>query len=537
MNLRSPHEIGGSAARSGHQDVGGKVMKCEQVGDDSINVADDVSTTYERRLRWQAITATLIVAAAFAGGHIGSLEAQQWRGRAHTRVQYVQARTLVWDSVAVDQTTGDGSLRLSGTTQVRCAPAADYCYFSRAGQTRVTSPVTQDVDLNVWGFGVQGLRLYGNARFRGAISGEDFWPRADDHVDLLAGYLELQRSRFRIRVGRDYQVSGLGYYGYDGGSALLRLRPARLELEAYGGIGLERGLADRVDSDALSSLDEFQPRNSNFLFGVRASARPIAGASVEAIYQREEERGAGELASERVGVEATYSPKAGIWLQGHADYDLATDWWGKAGGTVGWSVNPQVFVEGRVFRYRPVFSLQTIWAVFSPTPYTGFGVSVGLRPMDDLSVSLQGERRDYGETDAGVPFEVTTDRTWRAGGSASWQPEDRWRVDGGYWLNFSFGSATSTGQFRVSAQPMDKLSVAGRFSAFQQIGEFRVGEGRVWSVGAEAQWDTPVGTLWGSIDRYRHDRRENEDVLPDWTQTRASFGMSFYLGTEPGRTP
>jgi hypothetical protein len=511
-------------------------MKIEQVEDDRSNVANFASTTFEPRLSGRrSIAASLIVVAAVAGA--SSLEAQQWRGRAHTRVQYVQARTLEWDSVAVDQTTGEGSLRQFGTIQVRCPPAAEYCYYSRAGQTRVTSPITQDVDMSVWGFGVRGLRLYANARFRGTISGNDFWPRADDNVDLLAGYLEFQRTNYRVRVGRDYQVSGLGYYGYDGASAQLRLRQARLEVEAYGGIGLERGLADPVDSDALSSLDEFQPRNSNFLFGLRASAQPIRGAAVEAIYQREEERGAGGLASERVGLEASYSPKRGVWVQGHADYDLATGWWGKAGGTVGWSVNPQVFVEGRVFRYRPVFSMQTIWLAFDPTPYTGWGLSVGLRPRDDLSVSLLGERRDYGETGAEVPFEVTTDRTWRAGGSASWQPEEKWRLDGGYWVNLSFGSATSTGEFRVTAQPLEKLSVGGRFSAFQQIGEFRVGEGRVWSVGVEAQYDTPLGLVWGSIDRYRHDRRENEDVLPDWTQTRASLGLSFYLGTEPGRTP
>jgi hypothetical protein len=315
---------------------------------------------------------------------------------------------------------------------------------------------------------------------------------------------------------------------------VLRLLEKRVRLEAYGGWGLERGLPEPVTSDALASLEEFQPRDRNLLFGFRGSTRPWPGASFEAIYQREIETDRSGIASERVAVDGAYSPASGVWLSGHADYDLATGWWGKAGTTVAWSPRPALYVEGRLFRYRPVFSLQTIWAAFSPTPYSGWGLAVAVRPARDLSLRIEGERRAYGETDAEVPFHVTTDRAWRAGARAQWQPTDRLDIAGGYWLNFSFGAGLSAGEARVRFRPADGWRIGVRTSAFQQLEEFRVGEGRVWSLGGDVEWRMETATLWLSVDRYRHDRRDAEAVDPDWTQTRAAAGLALYLGSEPG---
>jgi hypothetical protein len=183
-----------------------------------------------------------------------------------------------------------------------------------------------------------------------------------------------------------------------------------------------------------------------------------------------------------------------------------------------------------------VFSLQTIWAVFSPTPYTGFGAAVGMRPLSNLSLRLEGERRDYADTDAEVFFQVTTERTWRFGGTASWTPTPKWAVDGGYWQNLTLGSALATGNLGVRMRPTEKLTLGGTWSAFRQIGEFRVGDGRVWSIGSNIQWQSDFGTIWGSVDRYRHDRRSQNVTQIDWTQTRASLGLAVYIGSEPGRT-
>ena len=339
--------------------------------------------------RSHAVVTLSFATFAMLGWSVEAAQAQQWRGRFFTRVQYVDAQPFRLDSVSIDSTTGTGRQRLWGRTTVACEPAASQCFFYESADVVSTAPVIQDFDLNVWGFGVEGLRVYVNTRLRAALGGEEFWPRTDDHFDLLNGYVELRRARYQVRVGRDYQVTGLGYYGYDGGSVQLRFGSTHaLEFEAYGGWGLERGIPETATSKALASLEEFQARERNLLLGFRASARPVRGTSIEAVYQREIDTSWENIASERVGVDATYYPSAKVSFQGHADYDLATGWWGKAGATVGWSPASRVYVEGRVFRYRPVFSLQTIWVVFTPVPYTGYGATVGLRPLSNLSVRL-----------------------------------------------------------------------------------------------------------------------------------------------------
>jgi hypothetical protein len=180
---------------------------------------------------------------------------------------------------------------------------------------------------------------------------------------------------------------------------------------------------------------------------------------------------------------------------------------------------------------------------FSPVAYSGWNLSAALQPTPGLSFKLWCERRRYDATDAEVPFFETTDRDWRVGGSAGWRPtfwEKNWDIDGGYWINWGFGSALSSGNLRLGLRADARLSLGLRFSAFQQLEEFRVGEGRVWGLGGDARWRTRAGTVWLSLDRYDHNRRIDGDsddpTQPDWTQWRAAFGLSYYMGSEPGRT-
>lgn len=461
--------------------------------------------------------AFLGIAALWGGSGAGHLQAQQWRARIASRVQYVQGRGLVLDSTE---------------TYV-------------AGPVQETYPALLDLDLNLFGFGVEGLRAYVSTRWRTELGADEFWPRVQDSFDLLAGYLEYSRDWFRLRVGRDYQISGLGYYGYDGGSTVFRYRPWRAELEAYGGWGLARGVPEPINGKAFESLGAFQPEKRDLLFGFRGSLRPTPNSSLEAIYQREIPTDRSGITTDRLALEANFNPTRRISLAGHADYDLASAEWGKAGIKVGHSPHRLVYVEGRLFRYRPVFSLQTIWVAFSPVAYSGWNLSLALGPFRHLTVRLWGERRTYSDTEAEVSFFETTDRDWRVGGTASWRPTAwgvRWDVDGGFWINWGMGAALNSGELRVGLRPNARLSAGVRFSALQQIEEFRVGEGRVWGLGGDVRWRTRAGSIWLSVDRYAHDRRINGDIAddptqPDWNQWRAAFGFSYYLGSESGRAP
>jgi hypothetical protein len=92
--------------------------------------------------------------------------AQEVRVGGSTVGQIIQLPTLVLDSVPVGQTTGTGEYRLTPNGYVAwCQPGFPYCLYQRSGPTITTDPLTQDIEVNAFGFG-QGLRFYGDVRFR-----------------------------------------------------------------------------------------------------------------------------------------------------------------------------------------------------------------------------------------------------------------------------------------------------------------------------------------------------------------------------------
>ena len=105
----------------------------------------------------------------------------------------------------------------TGGLIVRCVPGEAFCRYSRGGAGTISAmPLTQDLTVTAWGFGT-GVSLYANVRARASLGDEpDFWPRADDHFDALAAYVEVDRERFRARAGRQWATTGLGFYNFDG---------------------------------------------------------------------------------------------------------------------------------------------------------------------------------------------------------------------------------------------------------------------------------------------------------------------------------
>jgi hypothetical protein len=376
-----------------------------------------------------------------------------------------------------------------------------------------------------------------NGRFQTAFgSNENFWPQTGETVHLLNAYAELNRKTFRLRLGRDYTVSGLGFYGWDGGSALVRLKPWFTQLELYGGRALARGIPVPVTSSAFDGLGDLKPVDDNWLIGFRASARPSPTSAIELIYQRQFTGQSDYIAQERLGLEASWFATPALSLLGHADYDVAYGEWGKAGLKAGYQINPMFYVEGGYIRYRPVFSTQEIWYAFSPVAYNGWNASAGIRALPNLNFKLWIEQRKYEETGAEVSFFTTTDDDWRMGIRGTWGLNEQWELDGGYWRNHGFGAALNSGDLRVGFKAHDQLSLGARFSAWQQLEEFRVTEGRVWGLGLDLRWRTRQGTVWFSVDRYDHDNR-GDGAIKDWSQWRSAMGFSYYLGSEPGRSP
>ena len=117
--------------------------------------------------------------------------------------------------------------------------------------------VTQDVAFTSWGFGVEGLSATVRLRGRQEIGDEFVWPRADDPLDLIVGYAQLNRDVFRIRLGRQRTRSGLGFDSFDGLDVLAEPTPW-LRVEAFGGRSLARGLHE-TRHEALAGVEEVLP--------------------------------------------------------------------------------------------------------------------------------------------------------------------------------------------------------------------------------------------------------------------------------------
>jgi hypothetical protein len=123
------------------------------------------------------------------------------------------------------------------------------------------------------------------------------------------------------------------------------------------------------------------------------------------------------------------------------DYNIAEGHLGNADAAVT-LVQPRYTASLGGRRYRPYFSLWTLWGAFSPVPYHAVYGSASVRATDRISVSGRAERYAY------EPAEVSTalvreleDRGWRTSAGVSASLTDRVRLDGHYAMEFGPGAA------------------------------------------------------------------------------------------------
>jgi hypothetical protein len=394
-------------------------------------------------------------------------------------------------------------LRLRGTTTMRYAQLRPIRYDTAADSFVVqpraaAAPITQDLELSAWGFGVTGLRAYALLRGRGALGSELVWPRSDDHFDALYAFLELERPRWRVRAGRQQRFSGLGFYGFDGVTGTLRPRPT-LRLEAYGGRGMARGFLEPLSSADIRALDPLRPDVGTVLLGTSLWAAPTPGTAITGVYQREILSDWSGIVSERAAVDFQAALGARLFVTGSADADLAAGALGRMRGAVMWRLPSRGYLELEAFRYRPVFDLTTIWGVFSPEGYSGLGATLSLGAAADLAIRSAVSYRRYGESSSAFAQDLADHATELTAG-ARWR-RDAWSVDGDYRLHTGFGGAQSGGDVAVAWARPDAWRIAVKGTAFQQVEDFRVGEGTVIGVGLEAR-----GPLFARPRRRRRSR-------------------------------
>jgi hypothetical protein len=483
--------------------------------------------------RAAAAVALLLLGTAVSAGPEGTVHAQGVRGTATTTARYVELRPIVQDTVPAGLATQrpDGSFEYQGRP-VTCLTGLG-CVFYRSADIEHAVIATQDVGFTTWGWGVQGLSFTALLRARAALGGELAWPRSGDPFDAVLAYGELNRGDFRTRVGRQRTASSLGFTGYDGAN-LLWAGIDRLAIEVYGGRSLMRGL-NEPRAEALRPVQEFAMDTLvTWLIGSAARYEPVRGTVIGARYQREIWQNRAGLVSERASLEFATAQYRPVMVDAAIDYDFAFGRIGRAHATLRAPFRADLTVEATARRYMPYFQLNTIWGFFSPVGYHEAEARATWRPHPAGSVWASVAWRRYEETDAAVIFRPLARSGSHLAAGAAWRASSALAVDGAYRLERGFGAFVSSGDASLAWRPVPRLELSADLTAFQQIEQFRVGEGIVIGGGASADVAL-TGTLGlsGGAMLYRQTFR-NRPSMEDWNQRRGWAALRAAFGSDPG---
>jgi hypothetical protein len=456
--------------------------------------------------------------------------AQQARGSLGSLARYVQVRPVTRDSVAIDLVTTDANGRTSfNDVPVICV--AETCTFYRSEGTEYALASTQELAFTSWGYGIEGLSATVMARARQTLGGEFTWPQSDDAFDVVLAYGELTRDRYRLRLGRQRSLTGLGFYSFDGLTAVAQLGE-QASVEVYGGRSLARALED-PRHEALGAIENFIPDNNAWLVG--AAAELNAGSTAGTLrYQREIWGDRAALVSERASLDFQTGALRFAQVQGAADYDVAYNRIGKAHLTLQRRLRNRVSIELTGTRYLPFFELWTIWGAFSPIAYHEAELQAGWHAANGRAVSASVSLRDYEDTEAPVFIAQGADRSKRLVLRARSSLPRNMSIDGEYRLETGFGAFLSSGDVMLGWSPDERLHAELSASALQQILEFRSGESVIYGLGANVRYRINHALeAAGGASYYTHGYDNRPSAL-DWHQKRAWLSVDWSFGRDPG---
>jgi hypothetical protein len=465
------------------------------------------------------------------------LAAQGFRVRLDARAQSVGYRGIAADSIPVADTVRgpNGGPQTADGFAVSCRSGLGYCVFFRPGSERRAAPMVVTAEATVWGLGVRGLSLHAMGRLAADLGAADVWPGPTPTLQLLEGFAQYAATAVTARLGRQYIASRLGFEGWDGAQLTLRHLESGLEITAYGGFGLARGMALPVTSPALNPLDDFQPRERQLLAGAQAglARHPVA---LRAVYQRAFDPRLNYLVAERGGLDATLSLPFGLSLSGGADYDFAAGDWGSTEGVLAFAPShAPVSVAAGARRYRPHFDLWTIWGAFSPVPYHAVHGSVALGPVRGVRVRARGEQYWFDPTEAETPLvaEAMT-HGWRWNAGATYQATAALAIDLGYHLELGPGAGSGGFAGSVRYAPTERLSVSAHGAYLERPLEFRFSDATLRSLGIASEYRPSPRLLLG-LDLIRHNEtRDRPDAAAfDWNQLRLSARATVLFGSDP----
>ncbi len=476
---------------------------------------------------------TLLAAGAVAVWTVPA-HGQGYRVRIDTRYQSVAYRGVQLDSsLASEAAPGDnGGLETPDGYAAYCPPGAVYCTYYVAGAVRRGNPFVASVDGVLWGFGVTGLRFVAQARLGGDLSNPDRWPGTQPALQLVEGYAEYTYRWLTAELGRTHVATRLGFWGFDGAKADVRLFDNRLFVEGYGGWGLARGVSLPITSPALNPLNDLQPVDRQTIWG-GAVGWSQTGVDARLIYQRQLDGTSKNIASEFAALDATVRPTRGFTLTGGADYNIGEGVWGTADLAATLSVpngGLSATLGGR--RYRPYFSLSTIWVAFSPVAYNLGYASVAYAPLWGIQLWARGEAYKYEDTEAESPNVVVTNDGYRATLGAAYKRLEGWMFRADYYIDKGPGSRSTGFNALASWRLMQPLQVTGDVQQLIRPLEFRFDDAELWSYGLRFDYETISGLRLNAGLRYYDEKRNRPDAAAfSWNNIRLNLGAMVNFGS------
>ena len=492
------------------------------------------------RVPMRVPTRVLMLMLMLALGSVGavSLGAQGIRITGASTSRFVQLRPMLTDSVpesAASTTDGLDRLLQDGTL-ARCS-GDGFCRYFRAAPPTQLMALMQDVDATAWGFG-RGVSARAELRFREAFGGgRSLWPQAQQQLDVLAAYVDVDRERVRARLGRQWFGSELGFRNFDG--VLVEAQPlaalASVRVEAYAGRSLLQGLARDLTSDALATIEELPPDSRGILLGGALRWRPAGGlGAVRAQYEREIRQDRAGLYSERASAAATLRVGRAR-LSSEVVYDFAAGVFNEARLRARHPIGHGMDISAEGRHSAPFFPLWTIWGTFSPVGFDeGLVDTRWTSPGARLTVSGRGAYRRYQETDAGVASLPLRTDGWRLGGSVAARLSDAWLAQGAYGVDVGSTASRSDADVMLRWLRGERFSLAARAAAFETISEWRVGTGRVLGAGADVSIAIRPDLRFAADAMLYRQRTAGRTLEGPWNQRRATVRLEWSIGSDPG---
>jgi len=483
-----------------------------------------------RRVR-AAVTAALVIASPFTGA------AQQYRARVDASAQGVTFRGLMADSIAADQVVAgaNGGLETPDGHAVRCG-TSNYCFYFRPGASVHAVPLFASGSVILWGLGIEGLSVRATGRLTADAGRDNAWPGTEPAGQLLEGYAEYERGSLTVRGGRQLVASRLEAIGIDGGWLRSRWDAASVDVIAYAGWGLGRAAAVTASNPALNPLDEWRPRDRQHVAGAEA-AWWSGDTDVRAEYRREIDPYDGGFVSERAALSLGARIDALRAVAG-LDYNIAEGQLGSADVNLTYA-RPRYVATAGARRYRPFFSLWTLWGAFSPVPYNAVHGSVHVRATSRVSVMARAERYWYDDAEVSTALvSGLEDRGWRVSSGVTATLSDAITLDANYAAEFGPGAAGRFADAGLDYAPDARYSFGIYGGVLQRPLEFRFYDAESRWLGGRGEWNiTERRRVWAEMSVVGDDRERPDAGGSSLSHVRLRTGLSLAFGSAADRAP